>query len=409
MQADARPDDPARLAALDDYAAIRAPRSAQFDEIPQLAAVLCRVPIAVVCLADADTQHMLAGVGLPLKPAPLADAILPLGGPGTGCVEVPDLSADERFRESPLVVGPHKVRFWAGVALISPDGARLGTLSVMDREPRSLMPADRMVLETLAGRVMAELELRRQTRETLDLADRLRRTLSDRRRILGVVSHDMRTPLSAVHLAADEVTEGSGCPAAQRALTDRLRHAVQHMHRLIDDLADPDSMRDGTLSIRPNGLSVAHLVRQAIDITRPVAQARGIALHVSVDRDAGHAIWDADRVTQVVENLIANALKFTPQGRSVTVRVAATSAEVVLNVIDAGDGIPPARLKTIYEPYVHDGAGQLRGAGMGMGVVRDIVESHGGAVAISSVLGEGTDICVRLPREVPSEVRRARA
>ncbi|MGK0360109.1 MAG: signal transduction histidine kinase [Bradymonadia bacterium] len=399
MQVDAHPSSAARLAKLRSYGLLDTPRARDFHEITDLVSVLCNVPIAAITLIDAERGWFLAEVGLGMRSTPVGESICAQAILDNDYVEIPDLTLDDRFRDFPYVAENPKLRFYAGAVLRSRDGLPLGTLCALDRKPREFTAEQRQTIEILARRVMAEFELRRQTRRILHLSDDLQVTREDRRCILGVISNDLRTPLNTVSLSAGLMARGGVQPAQRLAFTDRVRRAAQHMHRLVDDLLDVSSMREGKLSVQFKGLSVAELVAQAIDIVQPAAQAQGVSLSVTIVPTIGHAIWDGDRIIQAIENLLTNALKFTPRGRWVAVRVDAVERDIVLNIIDAGDGIPADRLARIFEPFVHGQDGDRRGDGMGMALVRGIVEIHGGTVSMRSTLGQGTDVRLCLPRD----------
>ncbi len=159
------PDEPARLAALQRYEVLDTPDEAAFDDIAQLAATICGVPVAVVSFVDSSRQWFKSRVGMetcetPREVAFCAHAIL-----GQDVFEVPDARADERFVDNPLVLGPTNLRFYAGAPLQSPDGHNLGALCVVDHTPRRLTDSQREALMKLGRQVVSQLELRKGNRE----------------------------------------------------------------------------------------------------------------------------------------------------------------------------------------------------------------------------------------------------
>jgi GAF domain-containing protein len=136
-----------------------------FDELADLASLICEAPIALISLVDEDRQWFKARVGTTLKETSrdisfCAHAIL-----GTDVLIVPDATKDNRFKHNPLVTAKPKIRFYAGAPLVTPDGHALGSLCVMDKVPRALRPQQKQALQTLARHVMTQLELRRHARE----------------------------------------------------------------------------------------------------------------------------------------------------------------------------------------------------------------------------------------------------
>jgi len=155
-----------------------------FDEMADLAALICEAPIALISLVDEDRQWFKARVGTTLKETSrdisfCAHAIL-----GTDVLIVPDATKDTRFKDNPLVTEKPRIRFYAGAPLITPDGHALGSLCVMDKAPRTLRPQQKQALQTLARHVMTQLELRRhaqELRETRGNHARLERELQQAR------------------------------------------------------------------------------------------------------------------------------------------------------------------------------------------------------------------------------------
>ena len=399
MLAEPHPNNAKRLDALRSYRLLDTPRSAEFDEIVELVTALCDVPISLISLIDEDRQWFLAEVGTGLRSTPLSVSVCAHAILQDDFFEVSDLSRDARFSDNPFVTDDPNLRFYAGVLLRSNDGLPLGTLCALDVTERAFTPEQKQILEVLARRVSAEFELRRYGRQLVSLADKLDRTLRDREAIIDVVAHDLRSPLSTVALTAEMIERGLLCDR-QDVLAERLLLGSRRMHRLVDDLLDFSSMRDGVLSNRSREVDIGSLLAAAVELKRVTATAKTVAVDLVIDPEIGAASWDADRITQVISNLVGNALKFTASGRKVTVSAAADGANIVIHVVDTGEGIAADQISTIFEPFVQGDAADDRGIGLGMALVKGIVESHAGTISVSSVPGEGTDVCVVLPRRL---------
>jgi GAF domain-containing protein len=158
-------DEDSRLAALRRYGVIDTPPEAEFDDFTQLAAHICRAPIAVINLIDRDRQWFKSEIGLGVRETPLDVSICKHAILQKGLFVVPDTTLDERFKHNPLVTGAPGLRFYAGALLESSEGLPLGTLCVLDFQPRELEPAAGKALHVLARQIMATLELRLATRE----------------------------------------------------------------------------------------------------------------------------------------------------------------------------------------------------------------------------------------------------
>jgi PAS domain S-box-containing protein len=222
---------------------------------------------------------------------------------------------------------------------------------------------------------------------------------------LGIVTHDIRGPLSAVSLGATAIDRLAPVGAEGAALRDaagRIRRACETMSALVDDLLDVASIDSGNLSLRLELLDVAMLVEEASEMFLPIAAQASITFvrEASVHR---RVRGDRKRIAQVFSNLISNALKFTEAGG--TIRVQASSRrgslgdEVCFSVSDTGCGIPADQLGRVFERFFQGGGRSRAGAGLGLYIARRIVETHGGRVWVESEVGKGTTVFFALPAD----------
>ena len=227
---------------------------------------------------------------------------------------------------------------------------------------------------------------------------------------LATVSHELRTPLNAI-LGWARMLGSMPLPP------DRVKHGIATIERnagalahIIDDLLDVSRIVAGTLQLAPQPVDLAAVALAALDTVRPLAAARNVQLAFSPDLLAVEKIsGDAGRLQQVIWNLLANAIKFTPDGGSVELFIAPSTSHMEIRVVDTGQGISPDFLPHVFERFRQaDGATTRRhtGLGLGLAIVRQIVELHGGTVhAASPGEGLGATFTVRLPipiAEVPA-------
>lgn len=221
---------------------------------------------------------------------------------------------------------------------------------------------------------------------------------------LTTLSHELRTPLNSVLGWARLLASGK-LDAAQTA------HAVQAIERagwaqsrLIDDLLDLSRIVAGTLELTIRPTAVQPIVESAVESLRPAAEAKRITVHVSIDPGLPLIAADANRLKQVVWNLLSNAIKFTPRGGAVYVHGGATSDQVRLTVRDTGIGFSPEVAEHLFERLRQGDSSSTRahgGLGLGLGIVRHVVELHGGIVTASSGgANAGSTFDVRLPLRV---------
>jgi signal transduction histidine kinase len=224
--------------------------------------------------------------------------------------------------------------------------------------------------------------------------------LANRDDFLGIVSHDLRNLLGGIVLGADLLVERSdrGMSAEQiRTGATRIRRYAARMNRLIGDLVDVASIDAGKLMVTPVAADVSAVVAEAVDTFQGAATARGQSLRSQAGPPLT-ALFDHDRLLQVLANLIANSIKFTAAGGTVIVRAEVVGGEAHVSVSDDGPGIPESMLESVFERFWQVGKDDRRGVGLGLYISRSIVQAHGGRIWAESKLGEGSRFTLSLPR-----------
>jgi signal transduction histidine kinase/CheY-like chemotaxis protein len=248
--------------------------------------------------------------------------------------------------------------------------------------------------------------------EMLDRVQERNAELSQANRLkdefLATLSHELRTPLNAI-LGWIRIVRATELPPQTRARAlESIERNAALQARLIEDLLEVSRIVTGKLHLQPRRTDLAAIVDAAVEIVHPAATAKNITVTTTVDRRPAMTSGDPDRLQQVIWNLMSNAVKFTPSGGRVEVRLAQDSG-YVLTVADNGLGIEPAMLPQMFQPFRQIDASPTReqgGLGLGLAIVRQLVEMHGGTVtARSQGAGTGTTFEVRLPSVLPSEER----
>jgi PAS domain S-box-containing protein len=218
---------------------------------------------------------------------------------------------------------------------------------------------------------------------------------------LATMSHELRTPLNAV-LGWAKILKSQPADAAKTARgIDVIERNALTQARLVSDLLDVSRIISGKLSLAVQRIELAGVIVAAVDVVRPAADARGVRLAVDVDPGTGIILADPDRVQQIVWNLLANAVRFTSKGGSVSIRATRDDSVVRIVVTDTGMGIPQEHLPHIFERFRQVDSSTTRthgGLGLGLAIVRHLVEAHGGDVsAESGGTGRGATFTVVLP------------
>jgi signal transduction histidine kinase len=219
---------------------------------------------------------------------------------------------------------------------------------------------------------------------------------------LANVSHELRTPLTAV-IGFARTLQGRGTHLAddERArLLDRIETQARRLHRLVEDLLDEAHLDRGALRVSNGPVRIAEVVEHVVSAV-PDSVHR---LAVSLPEQLPLVVADADRLEQVLGNLIDNARKYSPVGSEISIGGQSTARGFELWVADQGRGIDPAFVPHLFEPFTQADIGDTRrdhGVGLGLSICRGLVEAMGGTIEVSSVHGEGSRFTVVLPRVVP--------
>ena len=239
------------------------------------------------------------------------------------------------------------------------------------------------------------LEREQAARASAEAANRLKD------QFLAVVSHELRTPLNAILGWSDMLRNGMLEGARQERAHRTIYESAKQQAQLIDDLLDVSRIMSGKLRLARTFVDADELVRGSIQIMQPGAEARRIQLRLAADPALGFVFGDRSRLQQIVLNLLANAIKFSEDGSTVDVRLRSEKDTLELIVSDAGQGIPPHFLDSVFEPFRQGDGSSTRphgGLGLGLSIVKHLVEAHHGTVTAQSAgEGRGATFVVRLP------------
>ena len=218
---------------------------------------------------------------------------------------------------------------------------------------------------------------------------------------LAVVSHELRTPLTPILGWLELLKTDDPDAQFRRQAYDVIERNTRSQAQIVNDLLDVSRIISGKLKLELASIDLSDVVRAAIETVEPTARVKGVDLLVNLPDSRAINIGDADRLQQVAWNLISNAVKFTPRGGQVTVKLARENSQYVLSVADSGAGIAPEFLPHVFERFRQADASSTRatgGLGLGLSIVRHLVEQHGGSVSVHSPgLGQGCTFSVCLP------------
>ncbi|HEX9607224.1 MAG TPA: ATP-binding protein [Gemmatimonadaceae bacterium] len=275
-------------------------------------------------------------------------------------------------------------------------GETVGSLALHFKEAAAVGASDRTFTLLLAQAAATALYRARSYDAELDKRRRAEMLVQVREDVLGVVAHDLRNPLNLILMTTELLIEEQLTPERRTEMLNIAMRAAKQMNRLIDDLLDHVRLQAGKLSLDVEEVSVETIMRQAEETFRPLAERRHLHFETAPHDDA---IVRADpaRVSQIVGNLIGNAIKFTPEKGSVKLRATPEDKQVVFQVVDDGPGIPPDNISHLFDNFWQERKSDKRGVGLGLAIVKELVEAHGGKIWVESKVDHGSTFSFSLP------------
>jgi len=301
-----------------------------------------------------------------------------------------------RFPRSLAQEGDLSEMHWGSAMPLVHANETVGALALMFTHPRAFGATDRAFTLLLAQATAAALhrassyDAERQRRRDAELL------AQGREEVLGVVAHDLRNPLHLIGSSTDLLLEGESSPERQKLLQITAR-AVKQMNRLVNDLLDTVRLLAGHLWLNLEDVKVDEIFRQAEATFRPSAAERNVHLEIVNPGPDTAVRADPVRVSQIVGNLLGNALKFVPEHGRVTVRAVHDGPQVLFEVEDSGPGIAPADIEHLFDKFWQARTGDTRGIGLGLTIAKGLVEAQGGKIWVKSTLGAGSTFSFTLP------------
>lgn len=226
--------------------------------------------------------------------------------------------------------------------------------------------------------------------------------------ILAVVAHDLRNPLNSIIMQAGLLRRRGPEPERRsRRPADTIERAATHMNRLIQDLLDVARLAAGRLSVEQGRVSARQVVLDSFAVENPLADSASVHLRLDLPPELPEIWADADRLLQVLENLIGNAVKFSEPGGTITVAATSSADEVLFSVADTGSGIPPDELPHLFDRFWQGRKARKLGAGLGLPIVKGIVEAQHGRIWVESTPGQGSTFFFTVPTARRAEVWRS--
>ncbi len=397
--------DEVRLRVVRESGLLDSPAEPSFDALTALAARLIKVPASFISIVDSGRDFYKSQSGFA---APLSQDREIAGR--TFChytlasdeaLVIDDTHSNPVWRAVPTVESMG-VRAYVGVPL-RVGGKNIGSFCVIDIEPRVWLDDELETIRQLALSAARELTLRAALETAEALVSSANALARAREEVVAVVAHDLRTPLQVLYLSTAMLQRGT--QGQQDALTGRMMSAIEAMKTMADNLLTANTLLAPSSAGR-QVVRATDLARDAVDMMGPIAERSGITLALG-ERSEASVLVDYPQMLRVLGNLIGNALKYSPEGSAITVSAREADGMLCLVVADNGKGMNDIEQSQAFNRGWQGDEGMKRGdgAGLGLSIVKSLVEAHEGKVGIEGAPGKGTVVTVCLPLQKPSDCK----
>jgi K+-sensing histidine kinase KdpD len=394
ISAELHPEETRRIEELLRYEVLDTEDEKALDELTQLASVICDTSISLISLVDKDRQWFKSRVGLNAPETPREIAFCSHAILQDKIFEVPDALEDARFADNPLVTGAPDIRFYAGTPLISTSGMPIGTLCVIDTIPKKLDEKQQLALNTLAKQVISQLELRLHNRQ-------LQRMQKDQKQIFAVMSHDLRSPFNGIlglskilHKNADKLQ-----PELIAEMADGILESSLTVYQLLDEILQWSRSQLGAIHVEIKATAIDPLIIETINLMEESFNLKKLNVK-HVTNENAVAMADVNLTKTIIRNLLANAIKYTPEQGNIYIETQVIDNEIQLVVTDTGQGIPVNIQDVLFNDCVASQCGTKgeSGHGLGLSVCGDFARKQQGYLSLDKNYKEGAKLTLNFPR-----------
>lgn len=389
------PQEEDRLQALATYALFGTQPEAQFDQIISLVAQICGSKSALLSLVGEDLLWFKSRYNYAAESGPRDGSFCSHVILHDDIMIVEDTRLDARFNQNPLVTCPNThVRFYAGVPLLTEEGLPLGVICAIDTQPRTMTPLQVQALKVLASQVVAQMNLHRSVA-------RMQQINQSKDKFFAIIAHDLKAAFHGI-LGFSEVLDTDFDELedqTKREIASYLNESSHATYKLLENLLEWARLENGTMPYRPKQLQLDRLIEEAAAGLQFSAAQKNIHIDMQLQPQI-RVQGDRHMLHSLVHNLIANAIKFTPEYGKIRIYDEMHHDHVVILVEDTGMGMTAEQLQHLFkgdQARSRRGTHGEKGTGLGLLLCQQFVQQHRGALDVKSCVGQGSTFSFSLP------------
>ena len=373
----------------------------EFDALTGLAARLCDAPISLINFIDTKEQFTKSCIGMSAERSLREQSICQYTILVDEILEISDLSKDKRFKNKSYVQGEPYLRYYAGVPLKSSNGYAIGSLCIMDYKPHELTEREIKDLKVLANEIMTRLKLRKRENS-------LEKINAYKDRLMRIVSHDIRSPLSGILGAAEFLHETKLNEEERTELADLITESAGQIHNIVTEFLDAELIQLGKLNYEPEAHDISIIIKKIISLFKFSVKHKNIELHFTTGDDIPELCIDKHIYKRIISNLISNAIKFTHKGGMISIHCdyrehIKEPNMLITSVKDKGIGMTEEQLENLFKEKDEGGRRGTQDEssyGLGMLIVDKLCRVCNAEIEVESEVGHGTTFQVKMPAPV---------
>jgi signal transduction histidine kinase len=389
-----------RLENLQTYAILDTAQEQIWNDLAELAAYICETPISAISFVDQERQWFKSVIGLETRETSRDMAFCAYAILQPEPLIIPNTLADPRFEKNELVLQEPKIRFYAGAPIISEEGFELGSICVIDRQPRELKPEQIEALKSLSRQVSSLLNMHKQNLALQMAKAKAEKLTQAKSAFIALLSHELRTPLNAIMGYGELLLEENLHEQMQKDV-GKILNAGEQLLRLINNLLDLSKIEAGKMQSYLEHVPLKKLIQDICETLAPLfkKQQNELFLHFPIETEELQWFTDIQKLTQILYNLLSNANKFTANG-SIHLTLTQTAQELQIAIQDTGIGMDSEHLSKLFQSFSQGDALTTRnygGTGLGLALSQECARLLGGRIEVQSQKGKGSQFNLYLP------------